>query len=189
MTFEKNQSNKNSKNHSGSLENGEPEFLEVGKIGKTHGLSGEVWMDLYTDFPEKLVPDKVLYLGRDFKPKTIRSFYVSSSRGLISFHGINNPEQAKLIINHLVYIKAGEMPKLPEGKYYQHEILGIKVVDEDHKLIGTLTDILQTGSNDVYVVVDESDTSKETLIPAIKSVIIKIDIENKIMVVRLQEWI
>jgi 16S rRNA processing protein RimM len=161
----------------------------VGKIGKTHGIHGEIWMDLYFDFPEGLVPGKILYLGEAYKPKTIRSFHFSRSRGLVAFNGINNPEDAGLLVNQPVYLKAAQMPKLPEGKYYHHEMIGLKVLDESKMLIGTLSDILQTGSNDVYVVTDENDPSKETLLPAIKSVIINIDIENRTMIVKLQEWI
>ncbi len=189
MTIPTDQSNKNGKNLSGSLNNSEPEFLVVGKIGRTHGIHGENWIDLYFDFPESLVQGKILYLGDAHKPKTIRSYHFSRSRALISFNGINNPEDASLLVNQPVYLKAGQLPKMPEGKYYHHEMLGLKVYDEGQTLIGTLSDILQTGSNDVYVVTDEKDPSKETLLPAIKSVIIKIDIENRTMIVKLQEWV
>jgi 16S rRNA processing protein RimM len=189
MPIPDHKSSKFSRNSSGSLENSEPEFLEIGKIGKSHGLRGEVWMILSTDFPERLIPGKIVYLGKDLEPKTIHSFQLIGSRGLMSFNGINNPEEADLYKNCLIYIEAKHLPKLPDGEYYHHELIGMRVIDEEHQDIGMLTDILQTGSNDVYVVINEDDKAKEVLIPAIKSVIISVDIENKTMVVKLQEWI
>jgi len=176
-------------NPSGSLEKSEPEFLEIGKIGKTHGLRGAAWMDLYTDFPERLVPGKIIYLGKDHQPKTIRSFSINGSRGLIGLNGIDSPESMDAHKNKLIYVKADHLPKLPDGQYYHHDLIGMMVIDENQKEIGILVEILQTGSNDVYVVVDEKDTTKETLIPAIKSSIINIDILTKTMMVRLQEWV
>jgi 16S rRNA processing protein RimM len=189
MTLPKNQSNQSSKKTSGSLEKSEPEFLEIGKVGKTHGLRGEVWMDIRTDFPERLIAGKVVYLGRDHKPKTIRSFQISGSRGLISFNGIDNPEKADIFKNQIIYIEAEHLPKLPEGVYYQHELMGMSVMDEKSGFIGKIVEIMQTGSNDVYVVADKDDETNEILIPAIKSVIIKVDVETKTLFVRLQEWI
>lgn len=184
-----NKSNKQVVNHSGSLEKSEPEFLEIGKIGKSHGLHGAAWMDLYTDFPERLVPGKIIYLGEDHQPKTIRSFSVNGSRGLIGLNGIESPESLSAFKNKLVYVKAEHLPELPEGQYYHHDLIGMLVIDENQKELGKLAEILQTGSNDVYVVIDEKDTTKETLIPAIKSSIINIDVKNKTMTVRLQEWV
>ncbi len=151
-------------------------------------MHGEIWMDVYTDFPERLIPGKVLYLGRERKPKTIRSFQLSGKRGLVSFSGIATPEQANILKNQLVYAKTGHLPRLPDGAYYHHDLIGMTVLDENEREIGRLTEILQTGSNDVYIVADVCDEGKEILIPAIKSVIIKVDITAGKMVVRLQEW-
>ncbi len=146
-------------------------------------------MDLYTDFPERLVAGKVLFFGKDFKPITIRSFRISGVRGLAYFNGINSSDEADLVKNQIIYVKTEHMPRLPEGEYYHHDLIGMKVVDEQHHEIGCLAQILQTGSNDVYVVISAEDEKKEVLIPAIKSVIIKVDIETKTIIVKLQEWI
>jgi 16S rRNA processing protein RimM len=77
------------------------------------------------------------------------------------------------------------MPALPEGKIYQHELFGFKVVDESDNLLGELVEIIETGANDVYVVKDEA--GKEILLPAIPQVILEIDADRRLMRVHLLE--
>lgn len=186
MSDRNNQSNSNKQ--SGSLENSEPEFLAVGKIGRTHGLTGELWMNIYTDFPERLESGKSVFLGRRHVEKTIASFKVSGVRGLIRFTDIHNPEDADRFKNQIVYVQEEALPELPEGEFYHHELIGLHVQDEQQKALGELVEIITTGANDVYVVRDPADETNEMLIPAIPDVILEIDIEKKIMVVKLQEW-
>jgi 16S rRNA processing protein RimM len=185
-----NQNNKNLKNEkqSGSLTNSEPEFLVVGKIGKTHGLRGELWMNLLTDFPERLVHGKHIFIGAKYREHVIKAFRVSNKRGLISFADYRSPEEARILTNQYVYVDARDMPDLPDEEFYHHDLIGIRVVDEEQRLIGFLKEIIVTGANDVYVVAGGEGDEKEVLIPAIESVVIRVDIREKIMVVRLQEW-
>ena len=79
------------------------------------------------------------------------------------------------------------MPDLRDEEYYYHELIGVEVRNEEGAILGTLTEIIVTGANDVYVVTPKNG-SKDILIPAIKSVIKKIDIESKLMVISPQEW-
>jgi 16S rRNA processing protein RimM len=74
---------------------------------------------------------------------------------------------------------------LPEGKIYQHELFGFKVVDENEHPLGEVVEILETGANDVYVVKDEA--GKEILLPAIPSVILDLDTGRRLMRVHLLE--
>ena len=76
-------------------------------------------------------------------------------------------------------------PSLPEGQYYQYELLGLNVVDEENHLLGILTEILETGANDVYVVTDEA--GRELLLPAIPSVILDLQPESGFIRVHLLE--
>ena len=185
---QRNNSYKNEK-QSGSLKNSEPEFLVVGKIGKTHGLRGELWMNLLTDFPDRLINGKHVFIGAKYREYAIKSFRVSTSRGLISFAEFQTPEEARTLTNQYVYVEAGDMPELPAEEYYHHDLIGIQVVDEEQHVLGTLKEIIETGANDVYVILKEGGDEQEVLIPAIESVIIRVDIQEKQMVVRLQEWV
>ena len=178
----------NSNEHSGSLENSEPEFLAVGKVGRTHGLRGELWMNIYTDFPERLESGKSVFLGRRHEEKIIASFKVSGVRALIHFKNVHTPEEADKYKNQIIYVRQETLPELPDGEYYHHDLIGLRVQDENQKYLGILSDIITTGANDVYIIKDPSDEKTEILIPAILDVILKVDLQTGIMVVKPQEW-
>jgi 16S rRNA processing protein RimM len=104
---------------------------------------------------------------------------------LIKFKGIETPEETAQFRNQWVYIKTTDAPPLPEGQIYQHELFGFQVVDENENLLGELVEIIETGANDVYVVKNEA--GKETLLPAIPSVILDLDPARRFMRVHLLE--
>ena len=80
-------------------------------------------------------------------------------------------------------MKSADRPPLPPGKYYQHELIGFSIVDENQELIGKLTDILRTGANEVYVVKRPDNT--EVLLPVIPSVILGVEMETPLINVHL----
>jgi 16S rRNA processing protein RimM len=172
------------KNPSGSP-NGEPVYLTVGYLRRPHGLRGEIVMDLHTDFPERLKRGRKLLVSEAYTPLTIESVRNHQQSVLIKFQGIDTPEQAGEYRNQWVYVKASEVPPLPEGKIYQHELFGFQVVDENGNSLGEVVEILETGANNVYVVKDES--GREILLPAIPSVILELNTERRIMRVHLLE--
>jgi len=160
------------KNAPGSPD-GEPVYLVVGFLRRAHGVRGEIIMDLHTDFPERFRSGRKLFIGADHKPMTLSGVRPHAKGMLVKFKGIETPEEAGQLRNQWVYAKASDVPALPEGQVYQHEIFGFKVVDEADNLLGELVEIIETGANDVYVVRDES--GKEILLPAIPSVILDLD--------------
>lgn len=104
---------------------------------------------------------------------------------LVKWKGIETPEAAAELRNQWVYVKAADVPSLPEGKLYQHELFGFQVVDENDTPLGELVEILETGANNVYVVRNES--GKEILLPAIPSVILGTDPAHRLMRVHVLE--
>ena len=172
------------KNASGSP-NGEPVYLTVGFLRRPHGVRGEIVMDLHTDFPERLKRGRKLLVSEAYTPLTIQSVRNHQQSVLIKLHGIDTPEQAGEYRNQWVYVKASEVPPLPEGKIYQHELFGFQVVDEKDNSLGEVVEILETGANNVYVVKDKS--GREILLPAIPSVILDLNAERRIMRVHLLE--
>jgi 16S rRNA processing protein RimM len=170
----------------GSPQPGEPVFLVVGFLRRPHGVEGEILMEVLTDFPERLRSGRTVYVGEDHRPMHITHKRSQDQALLMTFSGIDTPEAAGLLRNNRVYIKADNLPDLPEGEYYHHQLLGIKVIDENGVEIGPLTEIIETGANDVYVVT--SLEGKEILFPAIESVILSVDIERKEMRVKLPAW-
>jgi len=163
---------------------GEPLYLSVGFLRRPHGLLGEIVMDLHTDFPERMKKGRKIFVGEDHKPMTLTSVRPHQLGLLVKFKDVETPEDAGLYRNQWVYVQTKDVP-LPEGQHYKHEIVGLKVVDENDHPIGELVEILETGANDVYVVRDEA--GKEILLPNIPSVILDLDIDRGFLKVHLLE--
>ena len=172
------------KNSSGSPD-GEPVYLVVGFLRRAHGLRGEIIMDLHTDFPEPFQSGRKLFVGDEHKPMTLSNARPHAKGMLVKFEGVETPEDAGRLRNQWVYIKSTDAPNLPEGRLYQHELFGFRVIDESGNELGELVEIIETGANDVYVVRNES--GKEILLPAIPSVVLETDPARRLMRVHLLE--
>jgi 16S rRNA processing protein RimM len=172
------------KNAPGSPD-GEPVYLVIGFLRRAHGVHGEMLMDLHTDFPERLETGRKLFVGEQHTTMTLAGVRPHAKGMLVKFKGIETPEQAGELRNQWVYVKASEVPPLPEGRVYQHELFGYQVMDENDQSLGELVEIIETGANNVYVIRDE--TGKEILLPAIPSVILELDSARRSMRVHLLE--
>ena len=160
-----------------------PAFLVVGKVRRPHGIHGEVVAEIYTDFPERLNTQKTVYLGEKHAKLVITSQRPHNEGLLFGFEGVTTPEQAGRYRNQILSIAASEASELPEGEFYFHELLDMQVVDDSGNPLGALTEILETGANDVYVVTDSS--GRELLLPVIPEVILEVDQATKTMKVHL----
>jgi 16S rRNA processing protein RimM len=179
MASKKNSSNKGS----GSPTKGGPDYLIVGYLRRAHGVHGEMVMEVQTDFPERLKPKTKVFVGKDYQPMTIATARNHSDGLLIKLNGVDTPEDAARYRNQLVYVTAADRPPLPKGQFYVHELIGFEVVDEKESSIGKLTEIMQTGANDVYVVT--LPDASEVLLPVISSVVLDIEAERRQIRVRL----
>ncbi len=166
---------------SGSPQSGEPVYLAVGRIGKAHGVNGEAILYLLTDFPERLKPGKTVYAGEDHQKHIVQSVRDHHRGLIIKLKHYETLEQIETYKNQYLYVVAESLPALPAGEYYHHELLGMEVFDQQGAYYGRLTDILETGANDVYVVQHEG---KEELVPALKENLISIDVKHKRMVIK-----
>jgi 16S rRNA processing protein RimM len=164
---------------------GEPLYLSVGFLRRPHGLRGEIIMDLHTDFPERLRKGRKLFLGEEHTPVTLESIRPHGKGVLMKFKTMDTPEEVGHFRNQWVYAKTRDLPPLPEGQHYQHELLGFNVVDENGNPLGVLAEILETGANEVYAVRD--DSGKELLLPNIPSVILDLDFARRLMKVHVLE--
>ena len=167
----------------GSPAAGGPAFLAIGKVRRPHGVTGDALVEVYTDFPERLQPKAVVYAGEAHIPLTIQRQRIHNDGILMAFDGYTTPEQVGRFRNQSLYIAVAEAVELPEGEFYYHELLDLSVLDESGKLLGKVTEIMQTGANDVYVVTDEA--GHEILLPAIADVVLDVDLDLKTMKVHL----
>lgn len=165
---------------------GGPVFLAAGRLRRSHGLGGEMLMDILTDFPERLQAGRTVYVGESHEPIEIAGVRGHNREMIIHLVGVSTPEETAPYRNAILYVKVSDLPKLPEGEYYHHQLLGLAVVDEKANPLGTLFDILTTGANDVYVV--KTAEGKEVLLPAVDDVILEVDLERRVMRVRPPEW-
>jgi 16S rRNA processing protein RimM len=170
----------------GSPQPGEPLFLAVGFLRRPHGVKGEILMDVVTEHPERLGSNKQVYVGDEHEAFRIEKIREIDQAVLISFAGVTDPEQASLLRNKPVYAMVDALPELPEGTYYHTQLIGLGVVDGKGQPLGILTEILETGANDVYVVVSEDGA--ETLLPVIEGVVVGVDLEKREMRVNPPDW-
>lgn len=167
----------------GSPASGEPVYLSVGLLRRPHGLRGELLMEVLTDFPQRLRVGTRLFVGSEHAPVTIASIRSHNDGLLIRFRGVENPESAGKYRGKTVFVRAEDRPPLPEGEFYHHEVIGLRVVNEVGEELGTLAEILITGANEVYVV--KRPDGRELLLPAIEDVVLKIDPAAGLVRVRL----
>ncbi len=168
---------------SGSSVNGGPVFIAVGKLRRPHGVQGEIVTSVLTDFPELLQPGSVVYVGSEHNPLEIHTFRWHQQDALISFREFLNRDAAGTLRNQMLFVLAEDCPELPEGEYYFHQVVGMDVVTEEGEHLGIVSEIHETGANDVYIV--QRQQKKDLLLPATEEVILKIDMEARKMTVRL----
>ncbi|MGB4594794.1 MAG: ribosome maturation factor RimM [Anaerolineaceae bacterium] len=171
-------------NSAGLVNSTEPAFVLVGILQKPHGVRGEIEMRILTDFPKRMRPGRKLYLGEQKTLIVLKAARPKMSVLLLSLEGFETPEEVKLLTNQEVFVAVRELPELPKGEYYHHQLIGLRVV-QNGEPFGELIEILETGANDVYVIKDQR--GKERLLPVIPSVVRSIDIVKGIIEVEVPE--
>jgi len=153
-------------------------------VARPFGLGGELRVDLLTDYPEQLVRLRTVYLGPEAQPWKVEGVRLHKGGALFKLSGCNDRNAADALRGALVQIAREDAVPLEEGEYYEHQIVGMTVVEQDGTLLGKVSEIISTGANDVYVVVGPEG---ELLLPAIESVILEIDLDADRMVVHMME--
>lgn len=163
------------------------DLLEVGKIVNTHGLHGEVKVVPWTDYPEVFEDIEYVYVKRKGEYERLDVVGIKYQKGniIVRFPQIKDINEAEKYKNQVLYAEREVLGELPEGVYYIADLIGLEVVKENGETVGIITDVLNTGSNDIYEVKREG--RKNLLIPVIDEVVLNIDMENKKVTVRMME--
>ena len=156
------------------------EYLEAGKIVTTHGIRGEVKIMPYTDAPELLCEFDRLFFGKDKAEIYIERARVAKNMVIAKIEGIDTVEAAEKYRNKVLFMHRDDL-ELDEDTYFIQDLIDMEVKDADSGFIyGKITDVLQNGANDVYVIKGD----REYLVPAIPDVVISTDIDSNIMLIR-----
>ena len=163
------------------------EYFEIGQIVNTFGIKGQVKVTPFTDDMERFEELKTIYVE---KKKQLQEFEIEQVKYqknlvILKLKNIEDMNTAEKLKGCYIKIQRKDARKLPEGTYFIADIIGSQVITDDGKTLGKVEDIYNTGSSDIYVVKDE--LGKQILLPAIKEVILSVDVEKQNVKVHLLE--
>ena len=156
------------------------QYLEIGKIVSVFGIKGEVKVEPWCDTPQLLCQFDILYY-KSGTPVKIERARVHKNQVLLKIEGVDTPEEGVKLRGRVLYMDRADV-ELPEGVYFQQDLIGLEVSDSGTgEVYGTITDVLQTGANDVYEITDSEKTKR--YIPAIPEVIDSVELEEGRMLI------
>ena len=155
----------------------------VGRILGAHGVSGGVRAEVLSDVSHRFDVGQSLII-REKSYSITSSTRTPNGQVILKFQGIDSSDAVCDLLGEPMTVSQVLVPVLPEGEYFHFQIIGMRVLTEDGEYLGQVGEILETGSNDVYVV---SGQSGEILIPALADVIREVQVTEGLMVVRLLE--
>jgi 16S rRNA processing protein RimM len=159
--------------------------VTVGQVERTFGVKGEVKVRSLSDVPGRLEAlTQVILVAKNGKTLETSVTHVRriGTGFIVGLAGLTNPEDAALWRGALIQAPRAAMPALPDGQYYECDLIGLTVQDERSEPIGELEQILETPGNHLFVV---RQGAKEILIPAAKDLIVAVDLERRVMTVRM----
>jgi len=155
----------------------------LGKVIATHGIKGQLRVAVYSgEFETMLSLDSLILKGPDDRLETfqVAASAVHGRKLNIALKEFENINQVLHLVGRELYALREQLPELSEGEFYWCDLLGLTVKTVSGEILGFLTDIITTGSNDVYVVKDDK---REYLIPALEDVVLAINLDDGIMTV------
>ncbi len=162
-------------------------YMAVGQIAGAHGLRGEVKVEPHTDFPERFRPGLILAMGNGRQEVEIASSRPHKGLMLVRFVGVNQRSEAENLRGNWLFVSESDAMELDEGIYWIHDLIGLTVQSTSGEQYGTLTEVLSTGANDVYIVRTQApfNKGKDLLIPAIADVVQAVDLDAGLMSIDL----
>lgn len=158
--------------------------IVIGKAGAPQGIHGDIRVIPLTDFPERF--EELDYVYADDERLDITSVKYHKQFVLLRFKQYDVRETVAALTGKLLMIDKKDAMPLDEGEYYTFDIIGLEVFDLENNSLGHITEVLKTGSNDVYVASKKGE-AKQLMIPALKAVVKEINIAEGKMVVDMPE--
>ena len=155
--------------------------VAVGSINGVWGVQGHVKVTVLTSNPERFKTGVTLLLQGI--PRKVLDVQFPRGYPAVLFRGFESRAAAESIVGELIEIPESDLPELPDGEYYVHDLVGMAVESSEGEHLGTLVEVLRTGSNDVYLVRREG--ARDLLLPAIPDAIVSVDVPARRMVVEV----
>lgn len=159
-------------------------FMRIGRILRPQGIRGELKMEILSEDPSRFSCLSNVYVEQDrcFRPMVVDSCFVRGESAFLTLMNVLTREQAEELRNAYICVPREEAIKLPEGRWFIDDLLGCTIEDITGKTLGKLVDIVQNGAADVYVVKGNVE-GQGLLMPALKKLLLKVNIEEKRIVV------
>ena len=163
------------------------QFLRVGVISSTHGIRGEVKVYPTTDDPERFLDldEVILDTGREHKILEIEGVKFFKNQVILKFKGYDNINDIEKYLKKDLLVDREHAVELGENENFIADLIDMEVVTDEGKVLGTLTDVIETGANDVYAV--KTPEGKGILLPAIRDCILDVNVDEKRMTVHVME--
>ena len=163
------------------------QFLRVGVISSTHGIRGEVKVYPTTDYPESFLDldEVILDTGREHKILEIEGVKFFKNQVILKFKGYDNINDIEKYLKKDLLVDREHAVELGENENFIADLIDMEVVTDEGKVLGTLTDVIETGANDVYAV--KTPEGKEILLPAIRDCILDVNVDENRMTVHVME--
>lgn len=154
--------------------------VAVGRIVRPHGVRGELGVLVLSEVEGRFAPGAEVLL-EDGRSLTVRASKVYRGGLLVTFEGVEDREAAAALAGSVVSVPASSSPPLPEGSWWDHEIVGCAVSTDGGRDLGVVDDVLHTAANDVWSVLGATG---ETLVPVLKDLLVSVDVAARRIVVR-----
>jgi 16S rRNA processing protein RimM len=149
-------------------------YIPVGRVLSTRGVRGEIRFRYYNESDSNLGRYAALFANRDGRKIELRLSRVQPRRGyfLIQFAEVETPEAASFLVGTELFVREEDLPRLNEGEYYDYQLIGLKVINENGEPVGRVAEVIHTKANDVIVIEGE----REMLVPLQEEFILGIDV-------------
>ncbi|MGM0419071.1 MAG: ribosome maturation factor RimM [Thermodesulfobacteriota bacterium] len=165
------------------------EYIVVGKISGVHGLKGVLNIYSFAENSDIFAPGSSLYIKKNNKEEyqVLESESSSRKKGnffLVKFRGVNGRDEAEFFKGKEVFINKNDLPETEDDAWYWNDLIGMKVAEAGGEELGTVENILRTGSSDILEV---KSGKEEVLVPFLKDVIVSVSVNDNIIKVNLPE--
>lgn len=160
------------------------DYIRIGLVAKPQGIRGEIKVLSLSDSLERFLDLEYVFVEEkgEYIRYNVKGARLGDECAFLLLEKIYTRDEAEAVRGKYLCVDREHAIKLPEGRYFIFDLIGCRVLTDTGRLLGHITEVLQPGANDVYVV--ENEAREEVLIPAVKSFVLDVNIQEKIVTVK-----